>query len=163
RINELLPPYPGEQPLATADYAALFRGLGVDGKLGRHARQVAPPSGVEGLGSNNWVLAGSRTESGQPLLANDPHLRLSAPSLWYLARIEAPGFKVAGATIPGLPMVVLGQNEHVAWGYTNTGPDVQDLYLERIDLADPGRYQTPDGWAAFDTDTQTIKVRNGAD
>ena len=70
---------------------------------------------------NNWVVAGSRTTTGKPLLANDPHLKLSAPALWYFARIEAPGCKVAGATMPGLPVVVLGQNEHIAWGFTNTG------------------------------------------
>jgi penicillin amidase len=167
RINQLLPPYPGEAPLATMDYAAFYRDL----KLGSPAQkqswqglpEVAPPSGVEGVGSNNWVLAGSRSSSGHPLLANDPHLKLSAPSLWYLARLEAPGLKVAGATMPGLPGVVLGQNEHVAWGFTNTGPDVQDLYLEQVDAADPKRYRTPDGWAAFETTQEVIKVKGRPD
>jgi penicillin amidase len=163
RINELLPPYPGEQPLATADYAALFRGLKVDGTLGRQALLTAPESGVEGVGSNNWVLAGSRTESGKPLLANDPHLKLSAPSLWYLARLDAPGFHVAGATMPGLPIVVLGQNDHIAWGFTNTAPDVQDLYLERLRPGDPTQYQTPDGWAAFERTTEVIHVKGHPD
>ncbi|HZE91378.1 MAG TPA: penicillin acylase family protein [Rhizobacter sp.] len=163
RINELLPPYPGEQPLQTADYAALFRGLKVDGRLGQSALNAAPESGVEGAGSNNWVLHGSHTDTGQPLLANDPHLKLSAPALWYFARIDAPGFKVAGATMPGLPLVVLGQNEHVAWGFTNTGPDVQDLYLEHIKPDDTARYQTPDGWAAFETFDEIIKVKGHAD
>jgi penicillin G amidase len=163
RINELLPPYPGEHPLATADYAALFRGLHVDGRLGQQALAVAPPSGVEGVGSNNWVLSGSRTATGRPLLANDPHLKLSVPAPWYLARIEVPGMHVAGATMPGLPGVVLGQNEHVAWGFTNTGPDVQDLYLERIKPDDPTQYQTPEGWARFYTYPEVIKVRGGQD
>jgi penicillin amidase len=143
RIDELLPPYPGEKPLPVADYAALFRGLRLNANLGQLALSAAPQSGVEGAGSNNWVLAGTHTESGKPLLANDPHLKLSAPALWYLARLEAPGFKVAGATMPGLPMVVLGQNERVAWGFTNTGPDVQDLYIERINPNEAGEYQTP--------------------
>ncbi len=163
RIDQLLPPYPGEKPLATADYAALFRSLHVDGRLGQQALRSAPESGIEGVGSNNWVVAGSRTESGKPLLANDPHLKLSAPALWYLARLDAPNLKVAGATLPGLPGVVLGQNEHIAWGFTNTGPDVQDLYLERIDANDAGRYQTPDGWARFETFTESIKVKGEAD
>jgi penicillin amidase len=163
RINQLLPPYPGEQPLATADYAALFRGLRLDGKLGQQALLHAPESGIEGVGSNNWVLHGSRTTSGKPLLANDPHLKLSAPALWYFARIEAPGLKVAGATLPGLPGVVLGQNEHVAWGFTNTAPDVQDLYLERIKPDDPSQYQTPQGWAAFETFQEVIKVKGKPD
>ena len=167
RINELLPPYPGEQPLATADYAALFRGLKLDGSAALSAWQrlpeIAPPSGVEGVGSNNWVLAGSRTQTGKPLLANDPHLKLSTPALWYFARLEAPGLKVAGATLPGLPGVVLGQNAHVAWGFTNTGPDVQDLYIEQIDPQDPSRYRTPEGWASFETASEVIKVKGRPD
>jgi penicillin amidase len=163
RVNELIPPYAGDAPLATVDYATRYRELKVDATLGARALDAAPESGVEGVGSNNWVVDGSHSESGAPLLANDPHLRLSAPALWYFARIEVPGLKVAGATIPGLPMVVLGQNEHVAWGFTNTGPDVQDLYIERINPDDRGQYQTPDGWARFETYRELIKVRGGAD
>jgi len=163
RINELLPPYPGDKPLPTADYAALFRGLKLSPSLGQQALNAAPESGVEGVGSNNWVVHGSHTESGKPLLANDPHLKLTAPALWYFARLEAPGFKVAGATMPGLPVVVLGQNEHVAWGFTNTGPDVQDLYIERIKPDDATQYQTPEGWAPFATFNEVIKVKGKPD
>jgi penicillin amidase len=163
RVSELLPPYPGDKPLIAADYAALFRQLRVDGRLGQQALNFAPESGVEGVGSNNWVVHGSHTESGRPLLANDPHLKLTAPALWYFVRMEAPGLKVAGASLPGLPGVVLGQNENVAWGFTNTGPDVQDLYIERIKPEDASQYQTPDGWARFETFDEVIKVRGGAD
>ena len=167
RINQLLPAYPGASLPATADYAALFRSLGLDAGAVQTAWQrlpeIAPPSGVEGVGSNNWVLAGSRTTTGQPLLANDPHLKLSAPALWYFARLEAPGLKVAGATLPGLPGVVLGQNEHIAWGFTNTAPDVQDLYLESIKPDDPTMYRTPEGWAAFETAAEIIKVKGQPD
>ena len=129
---------------------------------------------VEGSGSNNWVVAGSHTASGKPLLANDPHLGLSAPAIWYFARLQAPAERnadgtpgapldVIGATLPGIPFVVLGRTAKVAWGVTNTGPDVQDLYLERIDPANPMRYQTPQGWAAFETRTEVIKVKNVSD
>ncbi|HEX7437611.1 MAG TPA: penicillin acylase family protein, partial [Caldimonas sp.] len=163
RIDELIPPYPGEKPLPTADYAALFRDLRLDGKLGERALLAAPESGIEGVGSNNWVVHGSHTETGKPLLANDPHLKLSTPALWYFARLDAPGLKVAGATMPGLPFVVLGQNEHVAWGFTNTGPDVQDLYIERIKTDDPTRYQTPDGWATFESHDELLKVKGQPD
>jgi len=163
RINELLPPYPGEKSLATRDYAALYRELKVSGELGKQALLDAPESGVEGVGSNNWVVAGSHTVSGKPLLANDPHLKLTAPALWYFARLEAPGLKVAGATMPGLPMVVLGQNERIAWGFTNTNPDVQDVYLEQIKPDDASRYRTPDGWAAFQSFAETIRVKGQAD
>lgn len=163
RINALLPAYPGETLPETADYAALFRELKLDaGELKtawQRLPEIAPPSGVEGVGSNNWVLAGSRTTGGTPLVANDPHLKLSAPALWYFARMVAPGLEVAGATLPGLPGVVLGQNRHLAWGFTNTGPDVQDLYLEQIRPDDPGQYRTPDGWARFETFEEVIRVR----
>ena len=167
RIAQLLPPYPGDAPLATAHYAALYRGLGLGAgttvSAWEHLRDIAPPSGVEGVGSNNWVVAGSHTTTGHPLLANDPHLKLSTPALWYFARLVAPGLEVAGATLPGVPGVVLGQNEHIAWGFTNTGPDVQDLYLEQVDRQDPARYRTPEGWAAFETATEVIKVKGRPD
>ncbi|MEW6705812.1 MAG: penicillin acylase family protein [Pseudomonadota bacterium] len=163
RINELIPPYPGEQPLASADYASLFRGLQLSDTLAQQAMLGAPPSGVEGVGSNNWVVAGARTQSGKPLLANDPHLKLSAPALWYFVRLEAPGLKMAGATMPGLPLVVLGQNERIAWGFTNTGPDVQDLYLEQLHPDDPAQYRTPEGWARFELREETIKVKGKPD
>ena len=167
RINDLLPPYPGEVPLATIDYALLFRSLKLD--AGDRATawlqlpDIAPPSGVEGVGSNNWVLAGSRTTTGKPLLANDPHLKLSTPALWYFARLQAPGLKVAGATMPGMPIVVLGQNENIAWGFTNTGPDVQDLYIEQIDPGDATQYRTPEGWSRLETGAETIKVKGRPD
>ena len=171
RINELLPPYPGETPLATTDYAELYRGLRLDGAATATAwqglEQMAPESGVQGVGSNNWVLAGSRSSTGGPLLANDPHLRLSTPALWYFARLAvegaAPGLPVAGATLPGVPGVVLGQNTRIAWGFTNTAPDVQDLYLEQLDPRDATRYRTPEGWAPFETATELIKVKDRPD
>ena len=163
RVDELMPPYPGEQPQVTADYAALYRELKIGASSATQAwlnlPELAPPSGVEGVGSNNWVLAGRRTTTGAPLLANDPHLKLSTPALWYFARLEAPGLQAAGATMPGVPSIVLGQNADLAWGFTNTGPDVQDLYLERIKLGDAAQYQTPDGWAAFGSVDEEIRVK----
>lgn len=170
RIDQLLPPVPGDSAPLGADYAALYRSLGLgSGGHGDALRswlrlpQVAPPSGIEGVGSNNWVIAGSHTTTGHPLLANDPHLKLSTPALWYLARIEMPGLSVAGATLPGVPGVVLGQNEHLAWGFTNTGPDVQDLYIEAVEPQDASRYRTPDGSHPFETSSETIRVKGAAD
>lgn len=159
RINELLPPYPGTAPLVTADYARLFRELRIDGTLGQQALLFSPAASSEGVGSNNWVVHGSHTETGKPMLANDPHLKISTPALWYFARLETPGLKLAGASLPGVPFIILGQNEHIAWGFTNTGPDVQDLYLERVKPDDPGQYQTPEGWARFETYDERIAVR----
>ena len=169
RIDQLLPPNPGDAVPRTMDYAAFYRGLKLDGQqaLAEPALlqllAVAPESGLEGTGSNSWVLAGSRTTTGKPLLANDPHLKLSTPALWYFARLEAPGLDVAGATMPGLPGVVMGQNQRIAWGFTNTGPDVQDTYLERIHPDDPAQYQTPTGWARFETRQEVIRVKGQPD
>lgn len=163
RIAEILAPYPGDAPLRTMDYAAFYRRLApLSTALARVVEQ-APPGYVEGMGSNNWVVSGAHTASGKPLLANDPHLGLQAPALWYFARLQAPGLDVAGATLPGAPLVVLGHNQRIAWGFTNTAPDVQDLYIERVRPGHPDRYQTPDGWAAFETRTETIRVKDAPD
>ena len=211
RLWQLMPPYPGEPPAASADLAALYRQLGIyrdavrspasadsaDGKSvvatpGAHeaegflsrqlsqgmlawAQDLARNAGSsEGKGSNNWVLAGSRTVSGKPLLANDPHLGLSAPAIWYFARLQAPAsiaadgspigaIDVIGATLPGLPFVILGRTDSVAWGFTNTGPDVQDLYLEQIHPDDPSLYRTPEGWKSFTRRTETLRVKGQPD
>lgn len=111
--------------------------------------------------SNNWVVSGKRTVSGNPLLANDPHLDLTAPSVWYMVNLSMPGMRVAGVTTPGFPGVLLGHNEYIAWGATNLGPDVQDLYLETFDSNNPLKYQTPQGWKDAEVFREEIKVRKG--
>ena len=111
--------------------------------------------------SNNWVVSGKRTASGKPLLANDPHIPASAPSVWYLTELSAPGLKVAGVTFPGAPGIVIGHNDHIAWGATNLGPDVQDMYIEKFDPANPRRYLTPQGWRDAEVRHEEIKVRKG--
>ena len=111
--------------------------------------------------SNNWVVSGSRTVTGKPLLSNDPHLRPTAPSIWHMVHLSAPGMRVAGITSPGLPGVVIGHNEHIAWGFTNVGPDVQDLYVEKFNADNPKQYQTPSGWQDAVIRKEEIKVRKG--
>lgn len=111
--------------------------------------------------SNAWVLSGSRTPTGKPLLAGDPHLALTDPPLWTLARIEAPGYRRVGAFVPGVPFMVIGHNGRVAWSMTTTQSDTQDLFVEKVDPADPGKYLTPDGSLPFETRTETIEVRGG--
>jgi penicillin amidase len=163
QINEFLPPYPGDSLPQTQDYTRLYRELAGTTQQLTAVAAIAPPSLVDGMGSNNWVVSGALSETGKPLLANDPHLDLSAPALWYFAHLSAPGLNVIGGTLPGIPTVVLGRNDRIAWGFTNTAPDVQDLYIERINPADRTQYQTPDGWASFRTRTETIKVKGQPD
>lgn len=111
--------------------------------------------------SNNWVVSGNRTVTGKPLLANDPHLRPTAPSIWHMVHLSAPGVRVAGVVMPGLPGVILGHNDRIAWGFTNFGPDVQDLYVERFNPENPKQYQTPSGWQDAVIRREEIKVRKG--
>lgn len=168
QLWDLYPPYPGEKPASSVDLSKLYRDLGVYKNDSAVKTSFSLPiigeAGFnEGRGSNNWVVAGSHSTTGKPLLANDPHLALSAPAIWYYAHLQTPDLDVTGASLPGLPFVVLGRNAHVAWGFTNTGPDVQDLYLEQIDPAKPSHYKTPTGWQAFGTRTETIAVKGKPD
>ena len=111
-------------------------------------------------GSNNWVVSGKLTTTGKPMLANDPHLRLSSPSIWYLCNLEGPTLHVIGASLPSLPGVILGRNDRIAWGGTNSAPDIQDLFV--LDLKD-GAYATPNGPVKLSSRDEIIKVKGGAD
>lgn len=163
QINQFLPPYPGDPVIPTQDYTSLYRSLaGVTEQLAAVAK-IAPPSGVEGMGSNNWVVSGTQSASGKPLLANDPHLALAAPSLWHFVHLSAPGLNVIGATLPGIPCIVLGRTDRIAWGFTNTASDVQDLFIERVNPDNALQYQTPSGWDAFEQRTEIIRVKGQAD
>lgn len=110
--------------------------------------------------SNNWVLAGTRSVTGKPILANDPHLALDMPAAWYLARLETPSGRLAGASAPGVPLIVIGDNGHVAWGFTTTQADTQDLFVET--LLPGGRYATPFGPQPLLSRDETIGVKGGA-
>lgn len=153
-------PYPGERPPATRDYASLYRSLHGTPDAGKLLGQL-PGSNVEGIGSNNWVVSASRSATGKPLLANDPHLRLTNPAAFYLASLKIPGLSLTGANFAGAPLFVIGHNQRIAWGYTNTGSHIQDAYLERVDPQDPRRYLTPDGYRPFETRLERIAVRDG--
>lgn len=111
-------------------------------------------------GSNEWVVGGAHTASGKPMLSNDMHLSLTVPNIWYMADLKAPGFHAAGVTLPGMPFVIAGHNEHVAWGITALMGDVQDLYDEKLD--GNGNYEATDGsWKPLAIDHETIHVRGG--
>ncbi len=154
QIADLWPEYPDTAPITLAWLAA---GLAFE-----RLAEVLPAAPVFRPGSNAWVLDGSRTASGAPLLANDPHLELRAPGTFYLAHLKSPELDIIGATLPGVPGVVLGHNGSIAWGFTNTGGDVQDLFIERVDPQDPGRYLTPDGATPFALREEIIRVRGAA-
>ena len=147
RLQEFLAPYPGDAAPKLPDLKALY--LGIEKKLvpDRVFSQLDPDAVP---GSNSWVVGGARSASGKPLLANDPHLGLTAPPVWYFAHLHAPGIEVIGGTLPGVPGILVGRNDRIAWGLTNTGADVQDLYLERQE-------------AEFARREEVIKVKGAAD
>ncbi|MGA9583961.1 MAG: penicillin acylase family protein [Terracidiphilus sp.] len=112
-------------------------------------------------GSNNWVISGKHTASGKPLLSNDMHLGLNVPNIWYMADLRAPGFHAAGVTLPGMPFVIAGHNEHIAWGFTALYGDVQDLYIEKVQ---GNNYEGNDTqWRPLNVDHETIHVRGRKD
>jgi len=108
-------------------------------------------------GSNNWVISGAHTASGKPLLSNDMHLDLEIPNVWYEAHLTAGDFDVVGVTLPGMPYVIVGHNLRIAWGFTNPGPNVEDLYVEKFN--DQGEYLTPQGWVKPEHREEIIRVK----
>lgn len=127
---------------------------------------VLGPSGT-GIGSNSWVLSGERTSTGMPLLANDPHLGIQMPSIWYQVGLhcqpknDACPYEVAGFSFAGVPGVIIGHNERIAWAFTNNGPDVMDLFVERVNPENPNQYEVNGQWVDFKTRSETILVGGG--
>jgi penicillin G amidase len=111
------------------------------------------------VGSNAWVVSGRLMQGGQATLANDPHLGVQMPSPWYVARLKGDRLNVSGMMLVGLPIVIFGQNGDIAWGGTNLMADVQDLYIEQPNPANPTQYKRPDGWVSFDVRSEAINVR----
>lgn len=111
------------------------------------------------VGSNNWVVSGKHTATGKPLLANDPHLINALPAVWYLAKLEGENLQTQGATFPGLPFVVIGQNQHIAWGVTNMLADTQDIYLEKINPLDRNQYWRDGQWKNVERYREEIQIK----
>ena len=162
--NRILALWPPDQSTTPIDAALRSTFLGAPrfaaNLLGRLPRFPAPftePSEA----SNEWAVSGRWSADGAPLLSGDPHLGLDFPSLWYLVRIETPRTTLVGASAPGVPFVVLGHNRHIAWTFTDTGADTEDLFVETV-LPD-GRYLTPDGPRAFGVRKERIRVRGRPD
>jgi penicillin amidase len=153
----LYPEYPNDAPTTLAGLSRIYRQLPLD-----RLYAALPPVVGPIYASNNWVVDGAHSLSGKPLVANDPHLALGVPGFWYLARLKTPEREIAGGTVAGAPFIVVGHNDRVAWGFTTTGGDVEDLFIERIDPADPGRYLTPAGSEAFLSRQETITVKGAA-
>ena len=153
----LYPEYPNNAPTTLAEMLPIYRQLALD-----QLYAVLPAVVGPNYASNNWVVDGAHSASGKPLLANDPHLAFASPSFWYLARLRTPQHEIVGGTAAGVPLVVIGHNERIAWGFTTTTADVEDLFVERIDPADPGRYLTPQGSLPFESRHEMIVVK-GAD
>lgn len=158
QISELFPPYPGDAPVALPDLRRVWSETPSD-----LTGNPLPRMPMMSNGSNNWALAGKRTTTGKPFLANDPHLGLAVPSVWYLAHLDCPEFRVIGATLPGIPGVILGRNDRIAWGLTNLNADVQDLYVEKLVTGDPTSYITPEGPRPLTVRREVLRVRDADD
>ncbi len=171
-IDDIMPYGPKESPPPLPDLRYLY-GFDSRGKVAKFEDQnavyfgwdLAWPTGV--TASNNWVLSGDRTVSAKPILANDPHLELTAPSAFYLAHLkyrnQGEVRHLIGGTLPGLPLMVVGRNESVAWGITTTVLDSQDLFIEQINPENPKEYRIETGWETFIEEPITVKVAGGAD
>jgi len=154
-IPELFPPYPKGFEVQIPEYENPPSFSVYDDSKVREMLGWGGPS----KGSNNWVVSGKKTESGYPLLANDPHLGLSEPGIWYEIHLVGAGFNVYGTTIPGVPAIVIGHNENIAWGLTNVGADVQDLYIEKINPKNDRQYWYMDHWEDMKVEETRINVK----
>jgi penicillin amidase len=150
----ILDPAPG------VDFSALSPGL-LENLVGSDSRIKFPTYYIEG--SNNWTISGALTQSGKPLLANDPHRVIAVPSLRYMVHLVAPGWDVIGAGEPSLPGVAIGHNRQIAWGFTIFGVDQQDLYVEELNPENALQYRTERGWERMEVQRETFKVRGGPD
>ncbi len=179
RVEQLYPPFPEEHPaiieegraLSSAadrvDLPAAAQSALVSAGEAAQAVWDLTGGGFEGIGSNSWVVGGSLTQSGLPLLANDTHLGIQMPSIWFENGLHCVGddvncpYQLIGFSFAGSPGVIIGHNERIAWGVTSQAVDTQDLYIERVNPDDPGQYEVDGEWVEFDTRTEVIEVAGG--
>jgi penicillin G amidase len=183
QIDQLFPPYPSDHPVIVNE-------LSNTSAFTPPSEQTLTPSQVpadalttlqhnvatldtllgpegHGIGSNSWAISGKLSESGMPILANDPHLAIQMPSIWYqvdmhcMPKSDACPYEMAGFSFAGVPGVIIGHNADIAWGFTNTGPDVMDLFVERVNPNDPNQYEADGKWVNFETRMETINVVGG--
>lgn len=184
QVNELFPPYPQDHPVIVSEIGGAVTGyqspissvqqrsldtsLSIK-SLSQLADQFAQldallgPAG-SGIGSNSWAVSGDLTASGAAILANDPHLGIQMPSIWYQnslhcrPKTEACQIDVAGFSFAGVPEVIIGHNDRIAWGFTNVGPDVMDLYIEKVNPDNQNQYEVNGEWVDFETRTEIINT-----
>lgn len=183
QLAELYPPYPADYPVIVPEIGG--QTIATNTQYSNNAVQGLSTTSLQNIsnnlslienvlgpttsdiGSNSWVVSGKLTTTGKPLLANDMHLGIQMPSIWYQAALhcqpksDACAFEVTGFTFPGVPGVVAGHNDRVAWGFTNLGPDVQDLFIEKVNPENPEQYEVDGQWVDFETRKETIKVGGG--
>src|SRR5574338_438873 len=179
QVNALYPPYPSDHPVIVNK---IGEGTGTASLPAQPIRAALPEVSYEsvsrniallddvlgplgdGIGSNSWAVSGDLTATGKPLLANDPHLGIQMPSIWYqvdmhcMPKTEACSLDVAGFSFAGVPGVIIGHNDRIAWGFTNVGPDVMDLFIEKVNPDNPGQYEVNGKWVDFETRKETIQV-----
>jgi penicillin G amidase len=162
RLGDILPDAPGEPVIDLPDYAAQFPGATFAAAPPPAARHPLDPLAAPGMAgaSNAFAATARRAAGGAPLLAADPHLGLTAPSIWMLARLDLEAGPVMGGTMPGMPTVLIGRNDALSWGLTSSYLDDQDLYIERLNPENPEEYLTPSGWQRFRTRETLIEVKD---
>ncbi len=183
QVAELFPPYPADHPVIVNKIGGVIGALptapgpdlatlpdeavaGLERNLSLMDAALGPMG--DGIGSNSWAVSGKLTSTGKPLLANDPHLGIQMPSIWDQVdmRCQPKGdqcpFEMAGFSFAGVPGVIIGHNDRIAWGFTNAGPDVMDLYIEKVNPANPNQYEVNGQWVDFETRVETINVSGGS-
>ena len=162
RLADILPDDPGQAIAALPDYASLVPGVAPSPQPVQFAEGPFSPVADPAMAgaSNSWAASPARSAAGGSLLANDPHLNLTAPTIWYLARLELASGGVIGGTIPGVPLVLVGRSDKLGWGLTTAYIDDQDVVIEALNPANQEEYQTPEGWAKFKSRQSIIKVKD---
>jgi penicillin amidase len=185
QVDELFPPYPSDHPLvvpAIGDFAKASIQKPVESTIAvnplsssammnidtrfKNLDSILGPAGA-GIGSNNWAVSGKLTSTGLPLLANDPHLGIQMPSIWYQIGLHCKPvsttcpYEVGGFSFAGVPGVIIGHNDKIAWAFTNVGPDVMDLYIEKVNPENPDQYEVNGNWEDMVLREETIKVSGG--
>jgi penicillin amidase len=162
RLNDILPESPGAGLAALPNYAALFPDVPAFTPNNRMAFDPLSPVVPRDLAgaSNAWAAGITRSATGSTLLANDPHLGLTAPSIWYLARLELESGGVIGGTIPGVPVVMVGRSADLGWGITSSNLDDQDVYIEEVNPSDANQYRVPNGWANFESRESIVRIKD---